>query len=146
MEIIQKRTNLNIKKNWIANYLKSHWNVPRLLCRSPLPCFIRRSTLALLVDNDLVVHAELALGHPAQVALHHYSARHVGAQDLAWTGRRKELEFMSLQIAIFLSTLLFWTVGFYLTTERVHNYLYLYYQCNYLYPWSEWATIKSNCS
>lgn len=79
----------------------------RLLCRSPLPCFIGRSTLALLVDNNLVVHAEFALGHPAQVALHHYSARHVSAQDLAWTGRRKELEFMSPKIATFLSTWLF---------------------------------------
>lgn len=58
---------------------------------SPLPCFVGRSSLALLVDDNLVVHAEFALRHSAKVALHHHSARHVGAQDLACAGGREEV-------------------------------------------------------
>lgn len=61
--------------------------------RSPLP-FIRRSSLALLVDDNLVVHAEFALWHSTKVALHHDPARHVGAQDLAcgWKSGNLSLE------------------------------------------------------
>lgn len=53
--------------------------------RSPLASIIGCSSFALLVDDNLVIHAKFALGHSTQVALHHHSARHVGAQDLAWT-------------------------------------------------------------
>lgn len=62
---------------------------PPTRLRSPLPCIVRRSSLSLLVDDNLVVHAEFALGHSAQVALHHHSARHVGTQHLACMGRGK---------------------------------------------------------
>lgn len=55
----------------------------------PLPCLVRASPFALFVDDDLVVHAEFTLGHSAQVAFHHYPARHVGAQDLACTGGKE---------------------------------------------------------
>ena len=36
----------------------------------------------LAVHDDLVVDAELALGHAGQVALHHHLASHVGRQNL----------------------------------------------------------------
>jgi hypothetical protein len=36
----------------------------------------------LAIHDDLVVDAELALGHPGQVALHHHLPRHVGGQNL----------------------------------------------------------------
>lgn len=63
---------------------------------SPLP-FIRRSSLALLIDDNLVVHAKFALWHSTKVALHHNPARHVGAQDLACAGGKRE--FINLKLA-----------------------------------------------
>lgn len=57
-----------------GNSLISHIQTFLVESHSPLPSVISSSTLALLVDDNLVVHAEFALGHPAQVALHHYSA------------------------------------------------------------------------
>lgn len=50
----------------------------------PLARLVSAASFALLVDDDLVVHAELALGHAAQVALHDHAARHVRTQDLTW--------------------------------------------------------------
>lgn len=60
----------------------------------PLACLVGTSPFALFVDDDLVVHAEFTLGHSTQVAFHHHPARHVGAQDLACTGR-KERDYRS---------------------------------------------------
>lgn len=53
-------------------------------CVLPLACFVGGggATFALLVDDDLVVHAKLALGHATQVALHDHTARHMRTQNL----------------------------------------------------------------
>lgn len=40
---------------------------------APLACFIS-CAFALLLNDNLVIHPELALRHATQVALHHHSA------------------------------------------------------------------------
>lgn len=59
--------------------------------KAPLPDFLGCSGFPLLVDDDLVVHAELALWHSAEVALHHHAARHVRAQHLTCGNTRHAL-------------------------------------------------------
>lgn len=73
--------------------LKLHIQIS-LRHHSPLP-FVGRSSLALLVDDNLVVHAKFALWHSAKVALHHDSARHVSAQNLACAGGRREFRILA---------------------------------------------------
>lgn len=49
----------------------------------PFPRFIR-SPFALFFNDNLVIHAKLALWHSTQIALHHHSARDMGTQNLTW--------------------------------------------------------------
>lgn len=63
-----------------------------LFHHSPLPRVVGRSSLALLVDNNLVIHSKFALWHSTQIALHHNTTRHVGTQDLAWSEREGQLQ------------------------------------------------------
>lgn len=51
---------------------------------SPLACIISSAPFALLVDDNLVVHAKLALRHSTQVALHNHTARDMSAQHLTY--------------------------------------------------------------
>lgn len=71
--------------------------MPSTKCLLPFPRFIR-SPFALFFNDNLVIHAKLALWHSTQITLHHHSARHMGTQNLTWSGEEHSSECLSAQL------------------------------------------------
>lgn len=71
--------------------------MPSTKCLLPFPRFIR-SPFALFFNDNLVIHAKLALWHSTQITLHHHSARHMGTQNLTWSGEEHSSECLSTQL------------------------------------------------
>lgn len=61
----------------------------------PFPRFIR-SPFALFFNDNLVIHAKLALWHSTQITLHHHSARDMGTQNLTWCREEHSSEHLRM--------------------------------------------------
>lgn len=91
----KKRSALSDQKSY--QVLPSHkgpwWQVAFTQHLLPFPRFIR-SPFALFFNDDLVIHAKLALWHSTQITLHHHSARDVGTQNLTWCREERNSEHL----------------------------------------------------
>lgn len=80
----------------LPSHKSPRWQIPFTTCLLPFPRFIC-SPFALFFNDNLVIHAKLALWHSTQITLHHHSARHMGTQNLTWIGKEHSWEYLSTQ-------------------------------------------------